>query len=727
MTIHKHILKGCAPVPLAHYLKALGILRLIGEQADSQARGWWEGERFCLLTRLSSEELRDFFLYRYEPTPIFNPWGGRSGYYPGSPEKTARNALALIEKSTCARLSRFRQAITLIKAVIHEQGGRKPAKGPPQDDLVAQIRSRLRGPGSAWLDTVIVTLSDSIKGPAILGTGGNEGSGSYTAAFLAAVNECIVRQAWNSALESSLWGGSFERTAWDGTFCLPNRDKERQKNECVKRPFRQYLPGAQGSPWDLLLAFEGTIVIQSGVGRRSQTNQHSFLTSPYYFEPLGVGAGSSSEMDEFALNQGRKMAGRGEQWFPLWNNAVTHKELLETFREGRCATGRGTARTPLSAARAVTGFGSSRGITEFIRYGYLQRDNQASHFAVPLGRIRVNTSTDARLVDDLLSWLERLHRTARKKEASESLKQAYRQVAESVLAALTHAKSPDRWQQVLLAAVELEALQSAGTGLEAGPIPPLRPEWVAAVDDNSPEWRLAVSLASAYVPERKGDKTVRHHWLPLEPGGRYFKLETKKLAKDPRVVMFGRDPLRDLSALVERQLVEAAQTGERRLRLVASRGCEARLADLADFVAGTLDLDKLFGLACALMAVKWNQGKSKTATRGLSTNDIPDEGWLAVRLCHLPWPLNSDKTIPADSRILRLLTSGQSIRAIDIALRRLESAGIQPPLQAGVTDETSALRWAASLAFPISRHSALRAVAALDPCTKRKEPTHASS
>lgn len=28
------ILSGCAPVPIAHYLKALGVLRLVAEQAD---------------------------------------------------------------------------------------------------------------------------------------------------------------------------------------------------------------------------------------------------------------------------------------------------------------------------------------------------------------------------------------------------------------------------------------------------------------------------------------------------------------------------------------------------------------------------------------------------------------------------------------------------------------------------------------------------------------------
>jgi CRISPR-associated protein Csx17 len=53
MTTHLHIPEGCSPAPLALYLKALGVLRLVGEQADPQARGWWEGEHFCLLTGLS--------------------------------------------------------------------------------------------------------------------------------------------------------------------------------------------------------------------------------------------------------------------------------------------------------------------------------------------------------------------------------------------------------------------------------------------------------------------------------------------------------------------------------------------------------------------------------------------------------------------------------------------------------------------------------------------------
>ncbi|MDZ4684129.1 MAG: type I-U CRISPR-associated protein Csx17, partial [Planctomycetaceae bacterium] len=578
MKMHLHVLKGCAPVPLANYLKALGILRLVAEQADKQTRGWWDGDRFCLLSTLSKGELETFFLEKYEPTPIFNPWGGRSGYYPGSSEKTARNALAAIEGSNSNRLSAFREAVCRIRDVIEEGGGEKPEEEDSKAAMIRRIRARLRGAGLDWLDTVLADLGDSFRGPAILGTGGNEGSGSYTAAFLAAVVECIVGSGWNNAISPSLWSDGSDRDSWDGGFQPPPTEAiKRPKKEKVVGPFRQYLPSGEGSPWDLLLAFEGSIVIQSGVARRSNCDQHRFLTSPYYFTPMGMGAGSSSEMDEFVLNKGRKNSGRGEQWFPLWETPSTFAEIRLLFREGRCSSGRRVAQNPLAAARAICGLGAARGISSFLRYGYLQRDNLATHFAVPLGRIQVRENSTARLVDDLSGWLERLHRAARKKNAPSRLVHAERRLADVVFAAITHDRTPDRWQAILLAAAEIETLQASNTGIEAGPVPALRSEWVEAVNDGSPEFRLALALGSAaasYFKDKPFDP-IRHHILPLEPGARRFKMTDKKLVNDPRVVVSGRHPLRDLAAIVERRLIEAAQGGQRRSRLMPAAGCGA--------------------------------------------------------------------------------------------------------------------------------------------------------
>ena len=78
--------------------------------------------------------------------------------------------------------------------------------------------------------------------------------------------------------------------------------------------------------------------------------------------------------------------------------------------------------------------------------------------------------------------------------------------------------------------------------------------------------------------------------------------------------------------------------------------------------------------------------------------------------------------IPAEPGIVRRLLAGDSAGAIGIALARLRSAGIRPPLQAGVTDPSTARLWAAALVFPIDRGSALRAAATLDPTMKGCDP-----
>ena len=83
-------LNGCTPTPLASYLKAIGVLRLIsspanhvsGEAADAHARGWWQNECFHLRTTLSRDTLLHFFLHDYAPSPIIAPWNGGSGFYP---------------------------------------------------------------------------------------------------------------------------------------------------------------------------------------------------------------------------------------------------------------------------------------------------------------------------------------------------------------------------------------------------------------------------------------------------------------------------------------------------------------------------------------------------------------------------------------------------------------------------------------------------------------------
>ena len=242
-------------------------------------------------------------------------------------------------------------------------------------------------------------------------------------------------------------------------------------------------------------------------------------------------------------------------------------------------------------------------------------------------------------------------------------------------------------------------------------------------DDGSPEFRLAVALGSAarLYFKREGKclpvDPVRHHWLPLESGARRYQTHDKRLAHDSRVVISGRDAPADCAALVERRLIEATQRGERRLPLVAAPGGGAFLLDLADLLAGHVDLERVWDLARALMAVRWHQLKSDllpTQRRHDVSTQMPDEAWLALRLACLPWPL-AGRDISAEPEVMRRLRSGDGTGAFALARRRLQASGIRLPLQVAFTDPYTARLWAATLAFPIHHSTACRAAAILDP------------
>ncbi|MFZ2957397.1 MAG: type I-U CRISPR-associated protein Csx17 [Candidatus Ozemobacteraceae bacterium] len=106
-------LPSCRPEPLAAYLKALGVLRLIAEQGyDPALKTSWEADVFTLHTSLSWEEIRRFFVDEYKPTPIVAPWNGGSGFGQNDNQK----ALDAIQTSAASRFAPYRRVIEDIKS-----------------------------------------------------------------------------------------------------------------------------------------------------------------------------------------------------------------------------------------------------------------------------------------------------------------------------------------------------------------------------------------------------------------------------------------------------------------------------------------------------------------------------------------------------------------------------------------------------------------------------------
>ena len=131
MTGEPLALRGCAPTPLASYLKALGVLRLVsspanhvsGAAADPHARGWWENECFHLRTTLGRDALLHFFLHDYAPSPIIAPWNGRAGFLEGDAGETSSRGGAVlmrdVENSACRRLELMRRTVDSLRNNAH--------------------------------------------------------------------------------------------------------------------------------------------------------------------------------------------------------------------------------------------------------------------------------------------------------------------------------------------------------------------------------------------------------------------------------------------------------------------------------------------------------------------------------------------------------------------------------------------------------------------------------
>lgn len=734
MTLHVHHLTGCSPAPLAFYLKGLAVLRLVSEQKDPEARGWWQDEHFWLLTRLDRSELEQFFLEEYAPTPFVSPWNKGSGFF-----ESDAAALRALEASRARRFSPFRagiaagraelpalsaadNAVRSLKDRTKKKKGMTPAQKAAASALkkdegfkkqlaeaerrFKQIKAEIvspmlrswRGGHRDWLDAALVLLDDGrLAWPALLGTGGNDGRLDFTNNAMQQLGKLFDLTSPNGQptakarglLNNSLWG---ELTDAVGSSSVG-----------------QFLPGTAGgantttapegasfiNAWDFVLMLEGSVLFSSRATRRLDPGSIERASAPFAVRSHAAGYGS----------RGGEGAERGEQWMPLWSAPATAEEVRSLLGEARLQLGRQAAYRPVDVARAVGRLGAARGVVGFVRFGYLER-NGRSKIAVPLGRIDVIQRVRSRLVDDIAPWLDGLRRASTRDGAPARFAQAEGKLADAVLAALTHDDAPARWQQILLAAADIESIQASGSGFEAGPIPPLDPEWVRAACDGSAEFRLARALGSAAAKYGRDSAidSVRNHWLPLESGSR-FAVREKRLLRIARVVATGRDAVADLLAIVERRLIEAAQHGERSLALVAARGCGAHPADLTSLIGGQVDLARVVALARALMAVRWNRWTARNHLAFSTTwpgEAWPGEAWIALRLAHLPWSLDG-RLIGTDESIVRRLASGDGGSAVESALRRLRAAGLSPPLVGACTDPATARLWGAALAFPIDR------------------------
>lgn len=702
---HTHRLTGCAPTPLAHYLKALGILRLVAEQADPTAQGWWAGDVFHLRTTLDEAALVEFFVENYRPTPLVGPWGARSGFFSGASEKSAREALIQIDSSESDRLLPFREAISSVRQVLARLKLNDKAETP--DDkrrLMMQCRASFPDSLLAWLDATYVLLDTETKYPPLLGTGGNEGSGSYMSGFAQQVAAVFIERAWDHAVLPALLGtserglgsaqtpGHFSPEAAGG----PNAASTSEGNVVT-------------NPWDYLLLLEGTLLFAAAAVKRMELRDGGSLGYPFCVRQAGVGYASADSSDE--LNS------RAEMWLPLWSKPSTASELSALFSEGRAQVGNRTARNGIDFARALAGLGTDRGIDEYQRYGFQQR-NGLSYFAVPLGRFQVEPSPKVNLLSEpkLDAWLDSFRRAASSDNAPSRAQRALWQLEAAILD-LCQLKGIRRLQAVLIALGEAEAvLAIAPKWREEAyqrPVPLLPPQWLTDTDDGSIEFRLAASLAGLHSSV-VGD--LRQYLEPVTikgttgAGRSHWTEWTEDSAAACHVVWKAGSLETNLIAVLQRRAIEAVRHGARAddgqtLVFPGESYPHAPLSDVAAFLAGETDDELLAALIRGLTLIDWaavRQDRTCDRIRGDSTADAPDAAYSLLKLCHTPYRVR-EIFVRFEPTITRLVCAGRLGDATQLATRRLLGSSLPTAVKVAGT-KSAARRIAAALVFPLAKY-----------------------
>lgn len=597
------VLAGCTPEPLMHYLKALGIFRLVAEQRDPAAKILWSGGVCRLRSSLEHNGLTDFFLNQYRPTPVLAPWNGGSGFYDGGSEP-----LEAIGRSSAARLAPYRAAIELVRTLIPKDKPRDEAK----QALLARCRAELPDDVVPWLDTCFALGADGPSYFPLLGTGGNDGRLDFTNNFFQRLADVIPFENEQSPpSESSGWLAS-ALFADDATLTPLGKAAVGQFNPGgiggANGVQGEFEAGSRVNPWDFVLMIEGALLFAGSVARRLTAGPASRAAFPFTVHAVAVGYGSAAASEETSDGS------RAELWLPLWDGPAGLPAVRHLFAEGRAQVGKRQARNAVEFALAACLLGVSRGVQEFVRYSFLKR-NGLAFLAAPLGRVAVVPRPAARLLEDppLTHWIDRLRSACRDKDKTPARYQsALRQIDRATYEFATRAQTDQAGERRALLDV-LRAVGRAERTLAGGlafckdkylhPLSGFNPQWLvgaAPEGDAGREFRLAAALASVRAERGKDVGPLRIH---LEEVG-LTKGRPSWKPGSASAVWSNRTHAENLGAILLRRGMESHRAGVPGLALRAR--VFAPLDDVRAFLAGQTDDELLADVLWALIGLKWS-------------------------------------------------------------------------------------------------------------------------
>jgi CRISPR-associated protein Csx17 len=426
-------------------------------------------------------------------------------------------------------------------------------------------------------------------------------------------------------------------------------------------------------------------------------------------------------------------------WMPLWDKPTTLAELRAIFSEGRAQVRGCPARSGVDFAQAAVTLGVDRGITSFQRYGFQVR-NGLAYFATPLERVIVRRNARADLLADIEQWHDRLRQKAGPRanpEPPASVARALNQLERRIVELCRDDDdSPGSLQSLIaaLGATERTLARSFKwtTGAYLRPLHGLKKRWLDDANDNSPEFRLAQSVAAMRAWFGKETLWFRQHLEPLNVGSNKERSWVSWQDTPGNDVAWHDGDLTDtLNAILARRLVRTDKSGARGWPDWSPR--PAGLSDITAFIECRTNDALLADLIWGLSLVDWEniiRDERRTAKTVLTEVALPEEEanatseddsveagaaidsdqltvpssfYALLRLCFRP-SSGKDDAIPLVPAILQRAMNGDGKAASELAARRLRASGKAPLVKDLPVGGNTARRTAAAMLFPIASH-----------------------
>jgi len=683
------ILNGCTPEPLMGYLKALGVLRIIAEQKDPDVRGCWRDGCFVISSELASEEITDFLLRSYKPSPVIVPWSG-GDFFDVSPEITASTysktptASKIIESflaTSSDRLAEYRSA--LISALTTLTQGGISKKGDMEDKklkchYIGLLRNVSQDSVIDWIDTCAILTSEKATFSTLLGSGGgSDGNTHFSDNFMQNLWEVLPefepqhkkpKGSSRALIENSLWGINTSELVPNRTSSLYDAGASGGAN--AGHGFERI---SLANPWNFILCLEGSLLFAGAISRRQASGEKGRAGFPFQARLSTISMDSSTE---------KETSGR-EIWLPIWERWATYAEVSTIFTEGRISIGPKPAERGVDFARAAASLGVDRGIKTFHRYAIVkgriggENYNTSAH----LGRFEVSDRSEVDLLREIDPWLDRFRPAAADEKAPPRFKSALRRIETAIFTFCQYGGAA-RFADILCALGQAERELADGEKFRNDknlrPLSGLSPQWLEAAFDGSPEFEIALALAGIYDASFKIGP-LRANLEPVKTGtdkrGNAYASWTEG---GREVVWTSADLCRNLAAVLERRILDGGRAGCDRLPLACRR--TASLDAVAAFMAGETDDERIAELLWGFTLIDHRKDCPRIGRCAIDAPLLP-RSYALLRLLFLPEPLatrSGDVEIRPETAILPMLRTGRVDDACQIAARRLRASGLVP-------------------------------------------------